>query len=244
MITHAERPELADRWDALAGDVWPEYNKHGDILNLYWPRLYDEWPEYQLVLCEEVGDKVLAEGHAIPCRWNGVPGDIPAGIDAAIEQGFEGKNGHNVLCVLAIEIPPGGQGAGLSRVMLRAMTTLAAAHGLNDLIAPVRPNWKERYPLASIESYASWKRDDGLPFDPWIRVHHRSGADQIAPAPHSLRITGAVSEWEAWTEMRFPVTGTYVFPRGLAPLDIDVEADTGSYWEPNVWMRHRVPRRM
>ena len=35
-------------------------------------------------------------------------------------------------------------------------------------------------------------------------------------------------------------SGTYVFTRSLATLDVDREADLGSYWEPNVWVRHRV----
>jgi hypothetical protein len=40
--------------------------------------------------------------------------------------------------------------------------------------------------------------------------------------------------------MVFPESGTYVFPHGLAPLDVDREADVAGYWEPNVWMLHRV----
>ena len=28
------------------------------------------------------------------------------------------------------------------------------------------------------------------------------------------------------------------FPQGLAPLSVDREADSCSYWEPNVWMVH------
>ena len=56
----------------------------------------------------------------------------------------------------------------------------------------------------------------------------------------SLRITGSVAEWEEWTETPFPESGTYVFPHCLAPLEVDREADLGSYWEPNVWVRHRV----
>jgi hypothetical protein len=43
--------------------------------------------------------------------------------------------------------------------------------------------------------------------------------------------------------MSFPETGLYVIPDGLAPVEIDFETDLGSYWEPNVWMRHSVPRR-
>ena len=40
--------------------------------------------------------------------------------------------------------------------------------------------------------------------------------------------------------MAFPQSGDYWFPRGLATLAIDRAADSGSYWEPNVWMHHPV----
>ncbi|MEX0791154.1 MAG: N-acetyltransferase, partial [Actinomycetota bacterium] len=62
----------------------------------------------------------------------------------------------------------------------------------------------------------------------------------LRAAPQSLRITGTVAEWESWTGMPFPATGTYVIPDGLATLEIDRLRDIGSYWEPNVWMRHPV----
>jgi len=125
-------------------------------------------------------------------------------------------------------------------VLLAEMKRLAAAHGLGDLLAPLRPSWKERYPLTPIERYVRWTREDGLPFDPWLRVHRRMGAEVLRPEPESMRITGAVGEWEEWTGMAFPESGAYVFPHGLAPLDVDREADRGIYWEPNVWMRHSV----
>jgi hypothetical protein len=120
------------------------------------------------------------------------------------------------------------------------MGAIARAHGLGDLIAPVRPSWKERYPLTPIERYAYWTRDDGLPFDPWMRVHVRLGGEILRPEPRSLAITGTVAEWESWLDQALPESGEYVFPRGLATLAVDREADRGEYWEPNVWMRHRI----
>jgi hypothetical protein len=116
------------------------------------------------------------------------------------------------------------------------MTKLAAAHGLDCLIAPVRPTWKERYPLTSIESYVRWRREDGFLFDPWLRTHERLGAELLEPAPRSMTVTGTRDDWEGWTGMQFPEAGDYVVPGALAPVRF---ADGhGTYVEPNVWMRH------
>jgi hypothetical protein len=120
------------------------------------------------------------------------------------------------------------------------MQEIERRHGLGTLLAPVRPSWKERYPLAPIDRYMRWTGPDGRPFDPWIRVHLRLGGRIVAPIPRSMRITGTVAEWESWTELAYPESGDYVFPRGLATLRVDREADLGSYWEPNVWIAHRT----
>jgi hypothetical protein len=102
------------------------------------------------------------------------------------------------------------------------------------------PTWKERYPLAPIERYMHWRREDGLLFDPWLRTHERLGARILKAEPRSVATTGTVAEWEDWTEMAFPESGEYVIPGGQATLEIDREQDAGRYWEPNVWMVHEV----
>ena len=61
---------------------------------------------------------------------------------------------------------------------------------------------------------------------------------QVLGCGQDLDGPGAVADWESWTKMRFPETGDYVFPQGLALLNIDRADDRGSYWEPNVWMIH------
>ena len=55
-----------------------------------------------------------------------------------------------------------------------------------------------------------------------------------------MRISGSVAEWEDWTKLVFPESGTYVVPGALVPVEIDRERDEGVYVEPNVWMHHKV----
>jgi len=199
--------------------------------------LTEELPEFQFHVVD--GDEILARARTIPLRWDGTVGDLPAGIDGAIARGFD-EGGANTLCALVIMVPRAAQGRGASRRALEGMVEIAGRHGLSALIAPVRPSWKERYPLTPIERYAEWRRDDGLLLDPWLRTHERLGAETLAPEPRSLRITGSVAEWEEWVGMAFPESGEYTFPGGLTTVAIDREADVGRYWEPNVWMRHTV----
>jgi GNAT superfamily N-acetyltransferase len=236
IATVAERPDLLERGTERTSDTLPEYNSHGDILNHYWPRLSEEQPEFQFHLIDE-HDEILARARSVPVRWDGTIDDLPTGIDGAIARGFD-ESGANVLCALVIMIPHDLQGRGLSARAVEAMFELARRHGLDSLIAPVRPSWKERYPLVPIERYSAWRRPDGFLFDPWMRVHERLGATVLKPEPQSLRITGTVADWEEWTGISFPESGAYWFPRGLTTLTIDREADRGSYWEPNVWMLH------
>lgn len=236
VATVTERPELLEPAWERTRDVFPEYNNHGDVLNELWPRLTEERADYQFHLVDE-NDEIYARARSIPVHWDGTVEGLPAGIDGAIVRGFEEERA-NALCALVIMVPRDVQSRGVSAQALRAMSDIARGHGLDSLIAPVRPSWKERYPLVPVERYAEWRRPDGLLFDPWMRVHERLGAAVLRPEPQSLRITGTVTEWEAWTEMSFPVSGDYWFPRGLATVRIDREVDSGAYWEPNVWMHH------
>jgi GNAT superfamily N-acetyltransferase len=243
VISYAERPELWHASADITREVWPEYNQHGEVIGRYWARLCEEFAEFQFVLYDERRGEVLAEGHTVPCAWDGTADGLGDGIDAMIAAAFHAREANipaTALCALAAEVRPRFQGHGLADRVLDAMGELASAAGLSHLIAPVRPSWKDRYPLAPIERYVTWTREDGEPFDPWIRVHTRRGGAIVRPVPYSLRITGTIAEWEAWTGMRFPDDGRFTFPRGLAPVEIDHARDRGSYWEPNVWIVHTL----
>lgn len=242
-VRFAEQPELWDDMPAIEAEVWPEYNRHGDVLNRLWPGLEEEFGAFQFALLDDASGEVLAEGHTAPCAWDGSPDGLGDGIDAMMSAAFatrERGEPASALCALAAEVRPRAQGRGLAERMLREMAGIARDHGLAHLIAPVRPSHKERYPLAPIERYMTWRRPDGELLDPWLRVHARAGGTIARAAPRSMRITGSVAEWEEWTAMRFPDDGAYTFPHGLAPVRIDHRADLGAYWEPNVWVVHAL----
>lgn len=241
VIRYSQRPELWRDTAELSRAVWPEYNLHGAVLDSYWARLLDEFPDFQFVLYEDEEDEVLAEGHTLPCYWDGTTEGLGDGIDAMAAAAFQAaETGRQptALCALAAEISPRFQGRGLADQILSGMSQLAREAHLAHLIAPVRPSFKDRYPITPIERYVTWTREDGQPFDPWLRIHTRRGGAIVKPIPRSLQITGSVVQWEKWTGMQFPGTGEYTFPTGLAPVHIDRSQDLGTYWEPNVWIVH------
>jgi hypothetical protein len=78
VVTAQERPELWSRSAELDADVWPEYNRHGNVLNRFWGLLDEEFPAHQFVLYDEARDELLAQGHTIPFGWNGAATGLPA----------------------------------------------------------------------------------------------------------------------------------------------------------------------
>src|SRR2546428_644279 len=201
-------------------------------------------PTVASVLAVELrGARAASARHAVPLVWSGDVADLPSSIAEILRRAkadSDAGRAPNVLCALAAMVDARYRGQGMSPVAVRAMADLARAHGLRTLLAPVRPADKGAYPLTPMERYARWQNDDGLPMDRWIRVHARMRADVLAVAPRTLLITGTVGDWERWTEMRFPDSGSYVVPGALQPVVIDRKADEGRYEDPNVWMRHRV----
>ena len=113
------------------------------------------------------------------------------------------------------------------------------AHGLAQVVAPLRPTWKHRYPLTSIGDYVGWVNDDGLPLDPWLRLHVRMGARVLTTSDSSQAFTGTVAQWEAWSGLLLPATGRYIVRDALAPLEVDLVEDVAICNEPGIWVRHR-----
>jgi GNAT superfamily N-acetyltransferase len=237
VATVADRPDLAARLSEI-GFVWPEFIQHDAVVGRYWQRLIDELPDFQLVLYDEQRDSVVGEGRTMPFPWDG----LPDGLDDVLARGFAGEGRPTALSALVAIVDPRRRGEGLSRLLIEAMRDLTAGRGLEHFVAPVRPTLKSRYPLTPLERYVGWTREDGLPFDPWLRVHARLGGEIVGVCRRSMVVEGTVAEWEAWTGLAFPESGRYVVDGALVPITIDRDGDSGRYVEPNVWVRHRLRR--
>jgi hypothetical protein len=235
IFTVGQRPDLQVRLGEIT-DPWPDFMNHDQVVRHWFPQLYERFRDFQFVLYEPDTDVVLGEGCSIPIRWDGRTETLPEGVHV-LESGFA-ESRANVLCALMAVVDTRHQGRRLSSLIVGGMVDAASRAGFDCLIAPVRPTWKERYPLTPIERYMRWTREDGLPFDPWIRLHHRLGAELLGAAPASMDIQGGVAEWEEWTGMSFPEDGDYIVPGALVPVRF--ECGVGRYVEPNVWMRHKA----
>lgn len=242
----ADRPELAPAmWDMPT--TWPEFMRHDPIGGLFYGNVEDMFADFVLVATDGTGE-VVANAYSVPFVLGEREPDVPelpvAGWDAAIRSGLLASvRGQRPDAISAVEIAvrPDLQGTGLSSRMLVAMRENAARHGFAELVAPVRPNGKQD-PAEPMTAYAARTRDDGLPVDPWLRVHVRAGGRVAHVAPRSMCIPGTLEEWRAWTGLPFDRTGPVHVPGALAPVHCDAEHGTATYVEPNVWVVHRTGR--
>lgn len=233
----ADRPDLAPAMWGMP-DSWPEFMKHDPIGGLFYSHVETRFAPFVLVATDAAGE-VVANAYSVPF----VRGEQPLpvnGWDFAVRSGvLASVQGREPDAISAVEIAvrPDLQGTGLSARMLGALRDNARRHGFAELLAPVRPNGKDD-PTEPMTTYAARMRDDGLPVDPWLRVHVRAGGRIAQVAPRSMCIPGTLEEWRAWTGLPFDRGGPVHVPGALAPVHCDLEHGVATYVEPNVWVVH------
>lgn len=250
VVTLAERPDLRGR--IFAPDIQtaiPEFMRHDPAAALYYSaREFDRVQEFVLAAFDPAEpDRPVARACSVPFALrDGTEGReaLPdGGWDEVIRWGYDDRRARrrpNAVSALEIMVAPRVQAQGIARRMIEALRDNTRRLGFADLYAPLRPTAKAAEPRTPFAEYCARRREDGLPFDPWIRAHVAVGATIIGPAPTSMVIAGTLAEWRAWTGLAFAESGPAIVPGALSPLHVSLEHDHAVYVEPNLWMHHRV----
>jgi GNAT superfamily N-acetyltransferase len=194
-----------------------------------WSYVYDDFLAYQFAYFD--GNNLVGIGNAMGLQFDNDFDKLPEkGLDWAAEKSKSDKAAGlqpNLMVAIQIMLHPDYKNKGLSYMMVNTMKGIANANGLSNIALPVRPNMKSQHPLISIDEYITLKSDDGLPYDPWIRVHTKLGAKLIHPCHQSMYVSGTVQEWSEWTGLTFDQSGKFVVEGALMPVNIDIDKNIG-----------------
>src|SRR6266567_4492727 len=241
----ADRPDLPSTYGE-GEDLWPRFMYEDPIGGAVLRRQPHGLPRIRDGRCGYGGARPDRSTSAVgPVHLGGYPDvDLPVdGWDGVIRRAALdrqlGRRG-NLVSALEITIRPDLQGCGLSAIMLDTMRRNATKLGFESLVAPVRPTAKHRHPHMPIAEYAAWSRADGLPYDPWLRVHVRAGGRIVGVCHRAMVIPGTLAEWRSWTGLPFDTSGLVVVPDALVPVHCDTVHEHAAYVEPAVWVHHRL----
>jgi GNAT superfamily N-acetyltransferase len=250
VATFAERPDLLGKvFGREIQSAVPEFMRHDPVGALYYADgILERYCEFGLVAVDPAEpEHPVARAFCVPFAFRdgrSSRAELPdAGWDAVIRWGLEDQflgRRPNAVSALEIMVTPRLQGRGISRLMLTAMRDNVRRLGFRDLYAPLRPTEKDKEPLTPFAEYAARRRADGLPFDAWIRVHVRAGAEIVKIAPRSMIVAGTPAEWRGWTGLPFDQSGLALMPGALSPIHVSLEQDHAVYVEPNLWVHHRL----
>ncbi|MER5973771.1 N-acetyltransferase [Streptomyces sp. NPDC002055] len=235
-----ERPSLIGRLYEIA-ESWPAFIPQDQVAGALLYRVPEDFPQYCVVATD--GDRVVARGLSVPFS-SALAGreEMPdQGWDRVLGWAFTDRrrgNSPTTASALEITVDTGYLGRGLSSRMLSAMRAAVGRQGHDVLLAPVRPTAKHLQPHVPMAEYIRQQRNDGLPSDPWLRVHVRAGGTVEKVAPASMTVSGSLSQWRAWTGLPFDRDGAVEVPGALATVHCDTAQDHAVYTEPNVWVRH------
>lgn len=152
-VTLLEKKELREALDRINEKSWPQFMLNWDCKE--WSHLYTTFAQYQILITSD-DDEIMAFGHTIPIFWNESVELISDNLDILIKDAVKAnKNGKkpNVLLALAAVVSENHKGKGLSYEVVKEMKDMAIKHEITDVLIPVRPTLKTKYPLIPLEQY-------------------------------------------------------------------------------------------
>jgi hypothetical protein len=235
-----DRARPAEQVDRVLEGGWPAFIGADAKAERHLSRVRDAFGDHELALVARTvsgdgdGEELVALGWAVPLRWSGAVADLPGGYTESLGQALADLDAcvaTDTLVVCAVQVRSDLGGRGLAGRLLAGFVEHAVRTGHERGHRPAAPDSQAHppaHPDRRVRDLDRQQRRAVRPMDPRAPAHGRVGARHRA---QSQTMTATVAQWEDWTGMRLPATGSYVIPGGLSPLEIDVDADLGTYVE-------------
>jgi len=179
--------------------------------------------------------------NTLPFHYDQPLDELPSrGWDWMLTKGisdYEEQRTANYLGGLQVIVRREYQRKGNSKKIISHLKNYIKDSDFANLVIPIRPTQKHRYPHMSMSAYLDLK-EGGSIYDPWIRTHIKGGAQIIKVCEESMLVTGDLNFWQHLLKREDLESGQYVLEGALSPVTIDVASDSGEYREPNIWVRY------
>lgn len=189
-------------------------------------------PELSFVVLLE--ERPVAVVRAVRLRWDGSSTGAP-GSGAGEALARAGEPDADTCAVLDVIVASGARRRGIGRRVLAALDGRRREAGLDRLLVLLRPHVKADYPLVPFARYATFTRDDGEPFDPWLRTAWQVGFRPVRGVDRSLVARAGLDDWRRWLGKELPGSGPYLVEGAIKPAILETERDEGRYREPHLW---------
>lgn len=229
-----------EQYNKAVSNAFPKIISESQVIKRNWSKLENYFPEYQQFLISK-DNELIGFINALPFQFDSSLNELSdSGWDWMFSKGisdFENMIKPNYLGGLQVIVRSKFQSRGYSKRILNHAKDLFREYKLLNLVIPIRPTEKEKFPRMPMSTYLNLKTD-GKVFDPWIRTHITGGAEIIKVCRESMTMTGDISFWESILNRKIIESGKYELDGALELISIDVANNIGHYVEPNIWIKY------
>jgi hypothetical protein len=207
-LANPDRPLAAEQFATLEAPNWaPWLRFSAEQL----ARQAQVFPEGQIILHDQDTHDLAAALSSNRIDWDGDSTHLPTWDEiAGEEQTFEGtfRPDGNTFALMSMSVNGAVKGRGLSGRVFDRIKEYAKAEGLEHIIGDFRPSnfgaHKQQTGHFDFTAYCESTREDGQPYDGWLRAVSRQGAQFHQPDPRAMVVEATADEVAAWSEAYNP----------------------------------------